>query len=268
MARKFINLPSVLNVAVGNTFILDVPVGGLTYEQIILDLGANITDAEITNIRVKINGEEIQFYADGTTLEDLNDYYGRPNTATFLSIFFSRPEMADLKRERLTALGTLDIQTLTIEGDIDAGAAGATISAYALVSEPTKLGSFTRVRRFPFNFAGSGQVEMTGITFGPPILGMHFQKSDVSDVLIEDSSKAVVRMPKLILNHIQEGYSRAPVTALFTHVDFGLEGDPAQVLLTAGRDKNGVVRTRDLRIQPTLGSSGAINLIVEYLDTL
>jgi hypothetical protein len=267
MARRKILLPSLSNVAVGSTAVLNLPVGGLTYEQVHFAL-TDCTDAEVTNIRVKVNGEEIQFFEDGTTLEDFNDYYGRPNTADVLSLYFSRPEMADLIRERATALGTLDIQTLTIEMDIDAGAAGVTITAYALVSEPTALGAFTRIRRFPFNFGGSGQVEMTGITYGAAIQAMHFQKSNVSNVLIQESSKSVVNMPKTILEHMQKGYGRAPVTALYTHVDFNLEGDPAQSLMTSARDANGVVRAKDLRIQPTLATSGACDLYVEYLDTL
>ena len=262
--RRHVELPSTDNVAAGSTMIQSMPVGGATYDRIALAL-TNISNAQITNIRVKINGREIWFFDSGTTLQLINDYYGRPSNAGYLDFYFNRPEMVNLLQERLTGIGTVDVQTFTVEADIDGAVLNPAVEGLATLSDPRKLGLITKVKRYPASYAVSGQVENKDIVLGPRIMAAHFIKADVNRVEIEQGSRVVFERDKADLEVDQEGYGRVPQTASMTSVDFMLEGDHAQAMVTS-ENRNGVDRTIGTRFLTTLGTSGAVPTYVEYLD--
>ncbi len=142
---------------------------------------------------------------------------------------------------------------------MDIGAATApTLVAYAVLSEERPLGVITKVRRLPFTFAVAGAVEIDKIPLGPRIIAIHLQKADVNDVELELDSVRVIKQPKLLGEQLQRQRLRVPQTAAYTHVDFCLEGDIMQAMITEG--------ARDFRLRPTLGSAGLVTAIVEYLD--
>jgi len=261
MPRIVKQLPSIANVAANASVVLNCPVG-LTYEKItFVQGGTAFTRAQMTNIEVKVNGKSIQSYLDGTELDEINDYYGRADTANYLTLHFNRPELRDLVQSRLTALGTADVQTLTVELDIT-GATAPTLKAFAVLREPEPLGLITKVKAFPVTFATAGKQDIDSIPGnGPRIAAMHLFKSDVSDVEVEVDSIKVVDASKTEGEVIQKEampVARVPQTAVATHIDFLLDGDTAQALVTKG--------VQDLRVRPTLTTSGAVRAVVEYLD--
>jgi len=254
-------LPSIANVGAGNTVTLNCPVG-LTYEKITFVLGGTIfTRAQLKNISVKVNGKELQAYQSGTELDYINDYYGRADTANYLTLWFNRPELRELGSMRLTGLGTKDVQSLTVEADIDAGASAPTLSAYAMLREPEPLGLVTKVKAFPATFATSGKQDIDNIPRGPRIAAIHLFKADISAVEVEVDAVKVWDASKTEGEVFQKEalpVARVPQTAVATHIDFLLDGDIAQALVTDG--------VADFRLRPTLDTSGSVRTVVEYLD--
>lgn len=260
MSRITKILPSMDGVAANSTAVQKLPIGP-TYDQIVIDYSASgaLTRANIQNIEVEINGKTIQKFADGDQLQALNDFYGRPDNTGFLTLYFARPEMTELAHERATALGTADVQTANIKMDI-ATATTPSITCTAIQSEAAPLGLITKVKEYLVTAAGAGQIEIDEIVRGPRVMAIHFFKTDVSNVVIEADSRRVFEGAKATLEIIQGNAGRVPVTATCTHVDFLLEGDHAQAMLS---DKKSIT---DLRYLPTVGSAGQIRIVTEYLD--
>jgi hypothetical protein len=251
-------LPSISNVGAGLTGTLNCPIG-LTYDRITLEL-TNVTNAQITNIEVLVNGKVIQTYASGTELQQINDYYGRDNNAGYLTLYFNRPELNNLVQQRMTGLGTRDVQTLSLNFDLDGDVVSPAVKATAILSEPQPLGLINKVKAFPMSSAVAGAIEISDIPRGPRISAVHFFKADISNLEVEIDGQKVFDSTKALAEVIQKEHGRVPVTASATHFDTMLEGDNGQALVTAG--------SADLRFRPTLDTSGAVRVVVEYLDGL
>lgn len=254
--REIKKLPSLANVAAGATATLNCPLGR-TYDRIILEY-TGVTRAQLQNIEVIVNGKTIQHFTDAVELQLINNYYGRADNAGFVSLYFNRPEFENTTQQRVTGLGTVDIQTLQVRADIDAAATAPVITAHAVLSAPTAFGLCVKVKRFPSNSAVSGQVEIDNIPRGPRILALHLLKADVNDIEVDLNSVKITDTSKALAEAIQKEHGRVPQTASATHVDYVLEGDVSQALVTAGAS--------DFRLRPTLGTSGALTAVVEYLD--
>jgi len=253
--RRFNKLPSFSNVAAGNQATLNCPVG-FTFDQIKFAYSGATSD-QIKNIRVKVNGKAIQEFKDVAEINMLNDYYGRNTESGYFTLFFNRPEMATPAVQRLTGLGTQDVATLSVELDIDSGATSPTISASAIWSEPQPLGLFTKVKSFPRSFATTGQQDIDSIPRVDRIAAIHLIKSDVSKVDLQINSTKVYDLDKSSGESAQKDYGRVPQTSKATHIDFMLEGDINQAMTTQG--------VQDLRVQPTIDTTGEVRVVVEYL---
>ena len=254
-------LPSFSPVSPGVTVTLGCPTTR-TYEKILLKYGGTFTRAQMKNIRLEINGKPLQEYKDGDELDAINDYYGRADVAGFLTLYFVRPEM-DFKdgMQKLCGLGTADVDTMQLRIDIDAAAVNPTLEAYAVTSDPQPLGAITKVKAFPASFATAGEQAIDNLPGGPRIIAMHLFKADVDEVSVEVNGRRVAEGVKAVHEQVQKESGRVPQTASCTHVDFCLDGNLAEALVT---DRKAGVE--DLRIRPTLGTSGAVRLVVEYLD--
>jgi len=259
--RKTTKLPSISNVGAGLTATLNCPLG-LTYDRITFGYtGTSVTRAMLKNIQVLINGKPVQIYKDGDELSNINDYYGRPANSGFVTLYFVRPELDNVQQQRLTAIGTLDVQTLSVNVDIDASAPGDfALTATAVQSEPQRLGVITKVKAFPMSSAVSGEIEIDNIPVGPRIQAIHLFKSDISKLEVEMDGVKVYEASKTLGEVIQKEHSRVPVTASATHFDTQLENDNTQAMVT-----NNV---QDFRLRPTLDTSGAVRIVVEYFDGL
>lgn len=255
-------LPNVQNVVAGESFTIEIPVGP-TYEQILLDI-QGATGAQIQNIECQINGTTFQKFDDLDQLDALNDYWNRPYSGNYHTLFFSRPEFREDYRG-ITAIGTQDVQTFTITGDIDALAAAPAIIAYADTSIGAPLGLITMIKKLPATFAASGEQDIDKIPRKGKIVAQHFGKADVNNVVIERDDSKLIDAPKTLLEQIQKNAERprVPQTASFTHVDYILDGLPGNALEVIEYADGSLVE--DLRAKLDLGTSGQVNHIVEYL---
>ena len=253
-------LPSIANVTPGGRFVLPCPVG-LTYHKVTFEMGGTTFDeSHLSNLEVKINGKPVQNFATGSRLVSLNSYYGRPDDTAngFLSIHFTRPELNAAWR-MLPALGTADVDTLTIEGDIAAGASAPTLTATATLSAPSPLGAFIKVREYPYNFA-AGQNEFDAVPRGPRLVAVHAMASDVTDAQVELDGLKVFDASKGVAQTLQKealGMARVPASS-FTAIDFLLSGELSDAVVTEG--------VQDRRVRLTKTAAGAADLVLEMLD--
>ncbi|NIB44723.1 hypothetical protein HBA55_34405 [Pseudomaricurvus alkylphenolicus] len=257
MSRKIIPLNSFTTVAAGADTSLTLPVGGNTYERIMLEY-SGVTLAQLQNLEVRLNGDPIQHFKTALQLEEINDFWGRPKTSGIITIWAIRPEMMNAQQRRMTAWGTQNVQTLSIHLDIDAAAASPSLKAHAIVSAPRPMIFVTKVKQFSDNSAVSGKVDIDNIPRGPRIYAIHLFKSDISDVEIEMDNVKFYDSTKTLSEAIQKENGRVPVTAKATHIDFIGDNDVGNALITAN--------ARDFRLKPTLDTSGLTDICVEYLD--
>jgi hypothetical protein len=275
MARKIIRLPSMSRVVAGATAMLELPKGPTYYKLVFRASGTALAIAHIGQIRVMVDGKAVQTFKNLQRLMDINGYYGREaDTVTEFAIHLYRPELVPAQGtakggavdpRRLPAFGTQDVQTFTVEMDLAAGApADIAMSCRAFVDPtPQPLGIFTRIREIPYASAVAGQVEIDKLVRGPWYQAIHLFKSDVTAVEVEVDTVKIIDGVKADLERIEKGASpvkRVPVTASATHIDFVTEGDMNQALQTDA--------VNDFRVRMTLGTSGAVDIVTETLDTL
>lgn len=256
-------MPSLSNVSAGSTATLDIPVGR-TIDRIAFAY-SGITLPQMKNLKVMVNGKTIQEYPNGEYLQKINAYYGLTDTAGFLTINFVRPEMANIPQRRLTGLGTVDIDSFQVSFDIDSAATAPVISATAIQSEPTNIGSILKIKRFPMASSVSGLLEIDKIVKGNAIRAIHIVDIDAAadtkptSLEVEMDSVKVFEASATLAAEMQKQHGRTPQSDIY-HCDFTLEGDFGQALLTQ--------KAQDFRIRPTLANAGAIDVVVEYLDGL
>lgn len=257
--RNHVKLPSIQNVVAGQRCDLQLA-RGLTYDYIIFKL-TNVTVADITNFKVKVGTKNIIDVASLSTLDKINKYYGRPETAGYFICWFYRPEMATEEERASFSLGTVDVPSLSIHFDLAGTVTSPAIEAYAMQRGPAIFGTVTKLRELPSTYAASGAQEISNIPrTGDRISAIHLFKSDVSNVEMEinigTGPSKVVEMPKGLLEVVQSAHGRTPQTASATHIDMTLLGKLAEFLPTK--------QLQELRVKPTIDSTGTINTVIEY----
>lgn len=256
--RKVISLPSFTPITAGSDTSVTLKVGGYTYERVMFEL-TNVTPAQLKNIEVRVNGDAIQEFKDGQQVLDINSFYNRKIKSGFLTIWAIRPELTNIAQRRTTAWGTMNLQTLSIHMEIAEGVTAPKIKGHAVVTDARSMMTITKIKRFPYNAAVSGQVDIDNIPRGPRVMAMHLFKSDISDVEVEMDNVRFYDASKALSITVQEENGRVPLTDC-THVDFLGDNDLANALITAN--------ARDFRIKATLDTAGGADILVEYLESV
>ena len=258
--REYAELPTVQQVQPGGRAQLTLPLG-TTYDQVTFQL-TNCSSTDLKNFKVIVGSKAIWAVQDGGVIRDLNAYYGRVEATGMLTCWFYRPEMITEVERTLTSLGTLDVPSVTIQFDIDSGVTNPAIKAFALRRRPSPLGAITKLREYPVTFATGGKQDIDNIPRGARISAIHMFKSDVTHVELVTNNGAgaykVVDWPKALLEAAQKQYGRSPLTAKATHVDLNVLSKADQLMPTAN--------LVDMRLKPTIESSGGLTNVVEYID--
>lgn len=255
MARRFLRLPSLSNVAASSRATLGVPIG-MTYHKIDLQC-SGITPVQMENIRVKINGKVVQEFINGERLNDINAYYGRVVEAGTVTLWFDAPHFDNASLRRTTAIGTMDVATFEIEFNINAAATSPSVEAFATVSPNTPLGMIRKVKTYTASSATVGIKEVADIPREGRIPAIFLFKADIIDCEVQINSVKMYEPSKALGEVIQKQYGRVPVSAKYTAIDFNLEGDPTQALAVQGAS--------DFRLRPNFETAGAADIVVEYL---
>ncbi|MDF2185456.1 major capsid protein P2 [Grimontia hollisae] len=252
-------LPSFSNVVAGATATLQLPLG-LSFHMLLLEF-AGVTLAQMKNIRLEVNGKVVQKWKDGERLNSMNKHYKRGTaTASSLPIWFIRPEMDDPLQQRVFAIGTSDVQTLTLLIDIDSAATAPVLKAHAIKGNQSPIGIITKIKTFPVSFATAGEQEIDNLPLprGARIAAIHLYSPDITRCELDMNGRNVFELDKTLTAKIQTDYQRDPQTSDKMSMDFMLEGDMSQALVLEG--------VQDFRIRPTLANPGAVDVVVEYLD--
>jgi hypothetical protein len=171
--RAIVPLPSFSGVGAGQTAVVNVPFGNITYHKLQLEFGctnasygnqAN-TESYVTGIRLKINGKT-QRTMSAKQLNSINAYFGRSFQARgvgaallgYLEIFLSEPWRRTPQAEDALAWGTNNIASFTIEVDLAAGVTGPTLNGRAVVEYVSRpIGIISKW------YAGQQPVTATGL---------------------------------------------------------------------------------------------------------
>jgi hypothetical protein len=267
-------LPTIANVAAGNTVSVNMPVGN-TYETIYL-YHEGVTPEQIKNIKIELNGRMISEYPNGARLASIDNHYNRKQTAGVLTFNFNRPELHALGNRRFFGLDTnasQGIQTAIISMDIDGDAASPKLKAYAQVvqSLPGAPNFLTKVRRFivPVSAAGQFDVDTIPKPIGANIVAIHLYMPDGADTDAKcDITKAEMLVDNVnwhdlgadIAADIQTANGRVPQVAESTVIDLILDGDINHALVLTNN-------IQDFRLRCSATGVGQVEIMVEYIDT-
>jgi len=267
-------LPTIANVAAGNTVSVNMPVGN-TYETVYL-YHEGVTPEQIQNIKVELNGRMISEYPSGARLASIDNHYNRKQTAGVLTFNFNRPELHVLGNRRFFGLDTnasQGIQTAIISLDIHADASAPKLKAYAQVVQSVQGAPnfLTKVRRFIVPVSASGQFDIDTIPkpIGANIAAIHLYMPDGAD---SDAKCDITKAEMLVDNvnwhdldadiaaDIQTANGRTPQTADSSVIDLILDGDITNALVLTRN-------IQDFRLRCTASGTGQVEIMVEYIDT-
>jgi hypothetical protein len=265
-------LPTIANVAAGNTVSINLPVGN-TYEQIVL-YTAGATNAQLKNIVLEVNGRMVSEWPNAERLVSMDKHYNRPQTDGAITFHFNRPELQLLAERRFFGLDTNQtqgIQTAIIRMDIDAAAAAPVLEAYAMTSQsvagaPNYL---TKIRRFIVPVSAAGQFDIDNIPrpSGASIASIHLYMPDADADGLCQVTKAEMLVDSVNWHepdaakaaNFQRGFGRVPQVADSTVIDNMLEGDMRHALALTNY-------IQDFRLRCVAASAGQVEIMVEYID--
>lgn len=266
-------LPTIANVAAGNTVSINLPVGN-TYEQIVL-YTKGVTNEQLKNVVLELNGRMISEFPNAARLVSIDKHYNRPQTDGAVTFHFNRPELQLLQERRFFGLDTNQsqgIQTAIIRMDIDADAAAPELEAYAMTSQsvPGAPNFLTKVRRFIVPVSAAGQFDIDNIPrpVGASIAAIHLYMPDTDDA---DALCQVTKAEMLVDSvnwhepnatqaaNFQKAFGRVPQVADSTVIDNMLEGDMRHALALTQN-------IQDFRLRCVAASAGQVEIMVEYID--
>ena len=267
-------LPTIANVAAGNTVSIGLPVGNV-YEAIVLYY-TGATAAQLKNIKQELNGRMVSEWTDGVRLNSMNKHYKRAETAGALVFYFNRPELHQLGDRRFFGLDTnasQGIQTANISVDIDGAAPATTLKAYAITTQsvPNVPNYLTKIRRFIVPVSAAGQFDIDNIPrpVGASVAAIHLYMSDgVDGDALCDVTKAEMLVDNVNWHDIPANIAadfqtatgqRTPQVNDSSVIDLILDGDIKHALpLTQN--------IQDFRLRCTAASAGQVEVMVEYVD--
>jgi len=265
--RLWLDAPSPSSVAVGQTAKIKIPLGNTIHGVALLP--TNLTLAEIEDIRVVVNGKVITRYDSGTQLDVLNQADGIPSAGagdiSFLYIPFDRKGLRTRDAEEITAIGTgaaedpNPVQTLEVEVDIAAGAAGVTLAAQYEASGPSNSGLVKTIRLFPsYTAGGAGEFEISDLPRTGIITKIYATGANITNLEIKRDQFTIFDR-SLTTNNAKlalDGYRAAPASGFL--FDAG----------EAGFGSNGIVlnnNVQDFRLIYDMSAGETFSVLVEYL---
>jgi len=264
MPRITKDMPSFQGVAAGQTAICNCPVG-LTYNVLAIEhlrSGVAATEAqmkaELGDVRVLINGE-VKIEASATELIDLAKYNGVTIEPGVLPIIFARPWSRTANGEDALSYGTADVQTMTVEVDIDAAATSPALSMTAQQSAPTQLGKHITLKRFGRTAGGAGTLEVSDLPRGNyGLLALHLNSSAVTEVEIEADGKLVYDADSKRAKFFDSLTGKDWTVSNSFHVNF------------ANTDRVGdtlPLNLQDFRVRATMSGASTFQILQERIDT-
>lgn len=276
--RLHVKIPNSNGVAASQTATFNLPIGR-RYHDLRLAL-TNITVAQVGQVRIKANGENIRTYS-GPELDSINQYDGRAAAGAILTVPFDRFGLYSQKGEEATGIqtGSADPKTgvaitqFTLEVDLTAGPVNPAIEVTATQSDNDPKnpgpGVILRVMRYTRIFGAAGIAELSDLpkgTEGPKFQGINrvFFKSAATNLEIERDNRKIFQRSKTLNDRIQVDGVRVPQAGYFVY-DPTEEGYDYE-FLTLFDDQ--LRPFQDLRYLLTLPAGETMVALVEYVGAL
>lgn len=239
MLTRLIKEPSFTGIAAGSIASARAFTRGNIisfYLRALTGAGVELTRAQILNdigdIAVKVNGIVIM-QVDADFLLDrqkyLGDAIGGGNVDGIIPIPMQLAYLPTAEQRRIPALGTADVNTISVECNIDAVAQLATLELYTEVdNEPAEVvGQHVRIQKFSRTFGTTGLQEISDLPFQDPnvlgVLAMHLRHSTgvATEITVKRNGLTIIDKlsPKLNQVLLDEGF-RTQQSGYDT-IDFG-----------------------------------------------
>jgi hypothetical protein len=254
-------LPGIEGNSAGNTAVLRIP-RGRTYHQLFMEY-SGVTLAQMTEIRLVINGDVRSRYKGADFLDELDIFEGRDAASGVLTIDFDRYNMRAKDAEELTAIGTgapndpTPITSISLEVDIDGDATAPLFTFTARTTPAQPAGLIKAVKNFTYNPTGAGEYDIVDLPLGPVINRLVLQNADITRVQVERDDTIIFDRTKALNAVIQADGIRVPDSDWFVI-------DPTEF----GNGSSGIVTgaVQSFNVKLYISSGGAVPLLVEYLD--
>ena len=218
-------MPQTEGIGAGQSAITRLPTGptyfelGIRYTQgAAVDATEANFQADFDEVRVIVD-EEPKVRVSGADLLAINKFHNRPFFAGHLPIIFARPDYRTAEGEDELSYGTLDVQNMSVEVDLDAAAVTPAMSVYAVIGAPTPLGRHMTMRSTIYQSAAIGIHEIADLARGfYGLAAMHIVDANVDDVEVVANQRKVWEADR----PIAEGFyadRRSWQTGYF-HIDF------------------------------------------------
>ncbi|MHC8493639.1 major capsid protein P2 [Thalassospira sp. SM2505] len=258
-------MPNGSGIGAGQTATFNLPLG-VTYHQLLFriraDLGAGVVDVPkaslgtvLGEIRLYIDGQET-IRVDAADLAAILTYKGQVVKDGALPLMFSDPAQRTPLGEDAPAIGTADIQSLSLEVDIKAGVTSPSLTVYGVLAQNAPLGQFYAIKKYPFNVGNTGIRELQDLPRHEyHITKMHISTDAISSVQVEANQRILRDFDRVVgeASAIQTGKAWQ---AGWTHIDFTISDRLSDFL---------PMLLEDFRVRLDMTSTGNFNLYTEEI---
>lgn len=254
MLTQFIKQSNVVGIAANTVATARIPTTGTHFGLLFNCLqsgGTAVTIANmktaITNIIVRHNGEQIM-EGSSTFFLDLQKYYndaftgGAANVNGVLPIPFAPNHFLNFEERRLFAVGTADIQTMTVDISLGTLSTLSSIEVYSEISpEIMNRGQHIRIKKYPQSFATTGVQEIPTLPLEGPSVGykaLHIELGTnpgvIADATLKIGNYAIHDQIKTAVNTVISNLCRRTPQAAYYHLDLGKNNAITSFLPMAG----------------------------------
>lgn len=262
------------NVGAGKKAVISPAVGKTWLEQHIDHSG--VTLAQMKNIKVilvhPVKEVVLQSFADGVELDEMNKRYGRKTAAGTLSIYYRRPELDSEIQRMSTALGTMGLQSLRIEMDIDGAAAAPVLSAWGkyTANRSVNAGFLTFIRGSNKGGNSEGENHNDDIVKRDRIAAIHVLNNAVDEVSLTVDGSSAFNWNRTRNEFDEESNGRVPYADDHGFcLDFLLAGTLDETLEMQDYNDSGkiIAQVQEMRLSATLGAGAdpTVRYVLEYL---
>ncbi len=233
--------PAFSGVAAGQTANCRIN-RGWTYHQFLLNY-SGVTLAQMTEIRLIVNGDIYRRWTGADVLDLFNQYDGLGAASGTLVLECRRRGLKNRVNQDITAIGTgmpvtsenpIQANTITLEVDIDAAAASPALTLYSRHTGPSNTGNILQLRRKIYNAAGAGTFEINDLhQKGDVINRIFFMTNAITELTVERNNTVIYNRTEPQNDLIQDDGVRNSQASMFV-LDTTEEGHGLDLIQTAG----------------------------------
>jgi hypothetical protein len=284
--QLFQRLEPINNVIATGRFVLSTKlVLGNVVEGIVLDRtgSGGLTDAQLTNIVIKLNGKNAIGPINAAQLRLVETYLTGVNNANLLTLWFTEPRASTKADQLIGAVDTLaaGVVDFTIEGDIT-GATTPVLNAYAIMRTPESYrqaapaGTAAFIRAliqttlspsaagefsYDLNYGARGEsLIKRALFFGTTMTNLRV-KRDTYDIY------GNAAIPNAVTNYLATLYGETPQTNLLIF-DPLTDGHQSDALPTRTQLANGNSREAVYQWLLTVSGAGVVTAYTDVYTTL